>query len=236
MRSSTSAAAALVVCDEHMLRGLFAGYLRGAAPDLTIVEAASFSVADLRDAPAGSVVLLIDAFGDADALVEAVQSALTQLPDRSLAVVSNFRGDKLKKLKELRVSGYISTHTPAVTLVHTVRLLLAGCDFMSPVLISALAQAEPAGYADRLGRRRPLTQTEQAVLRRLQQGKPNKVIGAELQMEENAVKGHLRGLMRKFGAHNRVELVLATRDIRPEAAREPTQTAFRGTGTKQAAR
>ncbi|MCC6468709.1 MAG: response regulator transcription factor [Alphaproteobacteria bacterium] len=234
MRSS-SPSAALVICDEHMLRGLFAAYLRSTAPDLSIVEAASLAVADLSAVPPGSVVLFVDASDDSDKLVETIRTAAEQLPEHSIAVVSNFRGAKLKQLKELRVSGYISTQTPSVTLVHTVRLLLAGCDFMSPLLISALAHGESAGgYADKLGRPRPLTQTEHAVLRRLQQGKPNKVIGAELKMEENTVKSHLRSLMRKFGAHNRVELVLATKDIRSELAREQSQVTVRDRETKQA--
>jgi DNA-binding NarL/FixJ family response regulator len=59
-----------------------------------------------------------------------------------------------------------------------------------------------------------LTEKEREVLYHLQQGKPNKLIGAELNLEETAIKAHLRNLMRRFGVRNRLELVVTTMGVR----------------------
>jgi DNA-binding NarL/FixJ family response regulator len=50
--------------------------------------------------------------------------------------------------------------------------------------------------------------TEVAVIRALQQGKPNKVIAYELNMCESTVKVHVRNLMKKMKAKNRTDLAM----------------------------
>jgi hypothetical protein len=47
-----------------------------------------------------------------------------------------------------------------------------------------------------------------AVIRALQQGKPNKVIAYELNMCESTVKVHVRNLMKKLKAKNRTDLAM----------------------------
>jgi DNA-binding NarL/FixJ family response regulator len=49
-----------------------------------------------------------------------------------------------------------------------------------------------------------------AVIRALQQGKPNKVIAYELNMCESTVKVHVRNLMKKLKAKNRTDLAIKT--------------------------
>jgi DNA-binding NarL/FixJ family response regulator len=53
-----------------------------------------------------------------------------------------------------------------------------------------------------------VTAREAAVIRALQQGKPNKVIAYELNMCESTVKVHVRNLMKKMKAKNRTDLAM----------------------------
>jgi two-component system, NarL family, nitrate/nitrite response regulator NarL len=88
---------------------------------------------------------------------------------------------------------------------------------MSAMVINELA-AETPERADKRDQQRDifasLTEKERQVLYHLQQGKPNKLIGAELNLEETAIKAHLRNLTRRFGVRNRLELVVTTMGIR----------------------
>ncbi|MBV8797547.1 MAG: response regulator transcription factor, partial [Hyphomicrobiales bacterium] len=53
-----------------------------------------------------------------------------------------------------------------------------------------------------------VTAREAAVIRAIQQGKPNKVIAYELNMCESTVKVHVRNLMKKMKAKNRTDLAM----------------------------
>lgn len=68
----------------------------------------------------------------------------------------------------------------------------------------------PPGIAEKLADRLPadeLTPREEQVLRLLVQGKPNKLIGAELAIAELTVKTHVKSLFRKLNVLSRTEAV-----------------------------
>ena len=50
------------------------------------------------------------------------------------------------------------------------------------------------------------TERQAAVVEKLSQGKPNKIIAYELDMQESTVKVHIRNIMRKLKATNRTEV------------------------------
>src|SRR3984885_6574425 len=71
-----------------------------------------------------------------------------------------------------------------------------------------------------------VTAREVAVIRAIQQGKPNKVIAYELNMCESTVKVHVRNLMKKMKAKNRTDLAIKTQTaLQPHAG--PALTAQR---------
>jgi DNA-binding NarL/FixJ family response regulator len=53
------------------------------------------------------------------------------------------------------------------------------------------------------------------VLRLLRQGKPNKIIAYELDVEESTVKVHVRHIMRKLKATNRTHAVVLANQLSP---------------------
>jgi DNA-binding NarL/FixJ family response regulator len=64
------------------------------------------------------------------------------------------------------------------------------------------------------------TERQYAVLVRLCQGDPNKVIGRKLGMTETTVKVHVREIMRKLGVSNRTQVAIAAAHVRSDSAVE----------------
>ena len=56
--------------------------------------------------------------------------------------------------------------------------------------------------------KRHLTPRQSVVLKKLQEGKSNKLIGRELDLAEATVKIHVRQIMRRLGATNRTQAAL----------------------------
>jgi DNA-binding NarL/FixJ family response regulator len=52
-----------------------------------------------------------------------------------------------------------------------------------------------------------------AVIRAIQQGKPNKIIAYELNMCESTVKVHVRHVMKKLRAKNRTDVAIKATDL-----------------------
>lgn len=90
---------------------------------------------------------------------------------------------------------------------------------------AAAADAEPAAAPVP-----PLSRTQQDVLRCLVRGMADKEISAHLQLSPHTVDYHLRQLRKRFGARNRVQLLLASRGLVPEAAAQLVSPSRR-TGT-----
>ena len=213
---------AVLLGREHLYCDLLIRYLGRVAPELTLIEAQFVQQIEPEKLPPETVVVFPDIGYGGDEFLDAIETVSRMLPDTPIAVISNFRTKHLRQLLQLNVSGYVSTNLPTGALVHTLRLLLAGGDFMSAIVINELtAETRERGNRQCDHQRdifASLTEKEREVLYHLQQGKPNKLIGAELNLEETAIKAHLRNLMRRFGVRNRVELVVTTMAIREASA------------------
>jgi DNA-binding NarL/FixJ family response regulator len=104
--------------------------------------------------------------------------------------------------------GYIPCTLGFDITIEAVRFVLAGGTYvpMDCVLVTgsnSLASPPPRPSCG-------VTAREAAVIRALQQGKPNKVIAYELNMCESTVKVHVRNLMKKLKAKNRTDLAIKT--------------------------
>ena len=75
-----------------------------------------------------------------------------------------------------------------------------------------------------------LSSTQQEVLRCVVRGMADKEISAQLKLSPHTVDYHLRQLRKRFGARNRVQLLLASRGLVPEA-QGPGLSPSRRTGT-----
>jgi DNA-binding NarL/FixJ family response regulator len=112
----------------------------------------------------------------------------------------------------LGVRGYIPTSLSMRDAAEAIRFVCEGGTFIpasalatlaalsEPTEVPCPAAAAPAAFTTR----------QWEVLRRLWQGKPNKVIARELEVSEGTVKVHIRQMMMKLHARNRTEIVMLT--------------------------
>jgi DNA-binding NarL/FixJ family response regulator len=100
--------------------------------------------------------------------------------------------------------------------VEAVRFVLAGGTY-----VSTDAQGRPGLPEPQISQRSTLvTRRELAVVRAIQQGKPNKIIAYELNMCESTVKVHVRNIMRKLKAKNRTEVAIKAQTALALGAKE----------------
>jgi DNA-binding NarL/FixJ family response regulator len=102
--------------------------------------------------------------------------------------------------------GYIPCTLGFDITIEAVRFVLAGGTYVPMDCMLATGPSLLASPAPRPSG--GVTAREAAVIRAIQQGKPNKVIAYELNMCESTVKVHVRNLMKKMKAKNRTDLAM----------------------------
>jgi len=161
-----------------------------------------------------------------------------RLPD-ALAVVLSDRddGDEVNRALTHGVRGYIPTSIECEVAVAALRLINAGGTFVpADALRSATAKQE--NKADSEQQRRlnelDLTPREFSVIDLLREGKPNKLIAAQLEMQESTVKVHVRNILKKLHADNRTHAAsVANRLLGQEADQVVLSTPLRLTDRAQ---
>ena len=145
-----------------------------------------------------------------------VQSALellrVRLPEASTVVLSD-RDDVAEVNRALAhgVRGYIPTSVECGVAVAALRLISAGGTFVPPDALRATTTKpddQPEGERLRRSDGPDLTPRELSVIDLLREGKPNKLIGRELEMQESTVKVHVRNILKKLNARNRTHAAL----------------------------
>jgi DNA-binding NarL/FixJ family response regulator len=140
-----------------------------------------------------------------------VQSALELLrgrfPEASTVVFSD-REDVAEVNRALThgVRGYIPISVECEIAIAALRLISAGGTFVpADALRSTAAKPDDQSEGERQRRSdgRDLTPRELSVIDLLREGKPNKLIAAQLDMQESTVKVHVRHILKKLNAANR---------------------------------
>ena len=118
------------------------------------------------------------------------------------------------------VSGYIPKNIGGMAMVNALRLVLAGEKYLPSDAFSEgtatedesiLAKPGGSGAAKEVDPKfATLTQRESEILAQLIEGKTNKEIARELDLQEITVKIHVRNIYRKIGAQNRAQAVKIT--------------------------
>jgi DNA-binding NarL/FixJ family response regulator len=163
-----------------------------------------------------------------------VQSALellrVRLPEASSVVLSD-RDDVEEVNRALThgARGYIPTSVDCEVAVAALRLIGAGGTFVPAVALrstSAKPDDQPEGGRQRRSDALDLTPRELSVIDLLREGKPNKLIARELDVEENTVKVHVRNILKKLNAANRTHAAFVANrlfghDAKPVALPSP---------------
>jgi two-component system nitrate/nitrite response regulator NarL len=138
--------------------------------------------------------------------------ALDHPPVIAMLTVSEEDADVMQALKA-GASGYILKGVGARELVQIVHDLAQGRSYVAPSLALKVLAALNAPRPEK--ERTPLdtlTRREEDILRRVAEGKSNKEVARELDLQEKTVKHYMTAILQKLHARNRTEAALIARE------------------------
>lgn len=185
----------LTVDDHQLFRQGIAALIEG-EPDMVLVaEAANGRQAVELFRQHRPDVTLMDLQMPEMTGLEAITAIHAEFPDARIIVLTTYAGD-VQAVRALQAGacGYLLKSTLSVELITTIRAVNRGRKALSLEISFELAEhaAQEA-----------LSPVEMRVLRLIAEGNSNKEIGAQLSLTEDAVKGHVRGILAKLGANDR---------------------------------
>jgi DNA-binding NarL/FixJ family response regulator len=200
----------LLVDDHPLFRSGLMYLLRTLDSQLEVDEAGNCNQALARAGRDYDLVLLdlkMPGVNGLDAL-SAIRSNFPQSP----AVVLSSEDDPriVRQAIDSGAMGYIPKSSTPDVMIQALRLILARGVYLPPNVLSADAEPAPKPPGELADDSiEGLSPRQMEVLRLVIQGKPNKVIAAELDISEATVKAHLSAVLRALGARNRTEVVYA---------------------------
>jgi DNA-binding NarL/FixJ family response regulator len=157
----------------------------------------------LHLAPKVVILALIEASHEASVgALKVLSEVAPGVPVIVLASVNDV--DLARTVVRHGAKGYIPVTTGFEIAIEAVRFVLAGGTY---VPMDCLLAGRPDGEASSQSSD-TMTARELAVIRAIQQGKPNKTIAYHLNMCESTVKVHVRNVMKKLKAKNRTEVAI----------------------------
>ena len=131
--------------------------------------------------------------------VSAIYAIRAADPSARVIVLTTFDGEEdVYRGMRAGAKSYLLKDVKREELFQCIREVHAGRIFVSPAIAVKLAQRLPAVE---------LTRRELEVLRLLAEGKPNKLIAADLSISEVTVKSHAQSLFRKLNVLSRTEAI-----------------------------
>jgi DNA-binding NarL/FixJ family response regulator len=202
--------AVALIDPKALTRGAIAELLAAAFPEYAMVGASKCE--ELLETEGTDRPHLVVLYIRSEAVTNTwVQSALellrVRLPEASAVVLSdNDDAGHVSQALAHGARGYIPTSAEREVAFAALRVVGAGGTFV-PVGALRSTAAKPHDQPDGELQQRPgrlnLTPRELLVIDLLREGKPNKLIAAQLDMQENTVKVHVRNILRKLNATNR---------------------------------
>jgi DNA-binding NarL/FixJ family response regulator len=185
----------LAVDDHALLREGIAALIAD-EPDMTLVaEAATGRGAIEQFRRHHPDVTLMDLQMPEMSGLDALNAIRAEVPDARVIVLTTYTGDvQVVRALQAGASGYLLKSTLRKELLAAIRAVHRGRKALSPELSFELAEH---------GMQDALTPAEVRVLRLIAQGNSNKEIAARQSVTEDAVKGQVRSILAKLGAHDR---------------------------------
>lgn len=214
----------ILLADDHMLvREGLKPFLAGLARKVQFVEAwdaASLMAAVLAHADLDLV--LVDLHMPGMQGVQSIARLRDESPALPVVVLSGVEiADQIEAVLHAGASGYIPKSSGADVMVSALRLVLAGGQYLPPLLLAPTpvkpiaaatrphVQAVPAHTA----KPARLTTRQREVVDLVARGLSNKMIAHELGMLEGTVKSHLVQIFHLLGVRNRTSAVVAAQRL-----------------------
>jgi DNA-binding NarL/FixJ family response regulator len=202
----------LIVDDDALMRAGLRGVLSSDATIEVVGEAS-----DGRDAVhrarlhAPDVVLMDVRMPDLDGIA-ATERLLTEAPGVRVVILTTFeQDDYIFGALRAGASGFLLKRTRPEELIAAIHTIAAGDSLLSPSVTSRVIERmarQPAPDASHNSRLDQLTPRELEVLALVARGRSNGEIAAELVIEESTVKTHVKRILLKVAARDRVQAVI----------------------------
>lgn len=207
----------ILIADDHPLyRSALGNIVADSFDDVAVVECEDVeSAVALVLEKSIDLVLLDLSMPDTDGL-DGVRMLREASPTTPVIICSALDDPQLvRESFKLGVSGYLPKSSGAEVTRHALQLVRGGgvyvpSEALGESVDASAAKSQPMPESDSMA---TLTPRQRSVLSLLDRGMSNKGIARELGISEITVKAHVSAILRKLGVDNRVQAVVAARDL-----------------------
>jgi DNA-binding NarL/FixJ family response regulator len=202
----------LIVDDDELMRAGLRGVLASDERIELVGEADDGRQAVYRTRLLKPDVVLMDVrMPDLDG-ISATRELLAAFPDVKVVILTTFeQDDYIFGALSAGASGFLLKRTRPEELIAAIHTIAAGDSLLSPSVTSRVIErmaGQPSPDATRDARLRELTPRETEVLSLMARGLSNAEIAATLVIEESTVKTHVKRILAKLDARDRVQAVI----------------------------
>ena len=198
----------ILIADDHdLLRDTLVMYLE-VSGDFQIRAASTYEQArDMISTEERFDLVLLDFNMPGMQGIATLREAMALDGGQRVALISGEASREIaEEALEIGAAGFVPKTLPAKSLVNAVRFMVMGEQYAPIDFMTAAHEVESNPLADKLSQR------ELQVLKGLTEGKSNKEIARDLDLQEPTVKLHVKTLYRKVGAANRTQAALIARE------------------------
>jgi len=202
----------LIVDDDDLMRAGLRGVLASDEAIELVGEADDGRAAAYRTRLLEPDVVLMDIrMPDLDGIA-ATREVLAAFPEVKVVILTTFeQDDYIFGALSAGASGFLLKRTRPEDLIAAIHTIAAGDSLLSPSVTSRVIErmaGQPPPNAERDARLDELTPREREVLALAARGLSNGEIAAQLFIEESTVKTHVKRILGKLGARDRVQAVI----------------------------
>jgi DNA-binding NarL/FixJ family response regulator len=202
----------LIVDDDDLMRAGLRGVLSSDDGIEVVGEAGDGRDAVYRTRLVKPDVVLMDVRMPNTDGISATRELLAGFPDVKVVILTTFQQDDyIFGALSAGASGFLLKRTRPEELIAAIHTIAAGESLLSPSVTSRVIERmaeQPAPDARRDARISELTAREREVLELVARGLSNSEIATTLVIEESTVKTHVKHVLGKLGARDRVQAVI----------------------------
>ena len=199
----------ILIADDHdLLRDTLVLFVEGEGSIESVTASNLDEALAIMDAQGPFDLIMLDYNMPGMSGLNGLKRALTRNGENKVALMSGIATRSVaEEALSLGAAGFVPKTMSAKSLINAVKFMAMGEKFAPIDFMTAEDEAAaPNPLAEKLSRR------ELQVLEGLSQGKSNKEIARDLDLQEPTIKLHVKTLYRKIGAGNRTQAALIAKD------------------------